>query len=497
MVMIDISNQRLSELKKFYELINENDLLNFGSILRESNVINVNFKHQRDIFFTNLFYYCLNNSKFSFLIVLLNYDFKLAFHESAVGNKEEIFVGGSVNDITYHPNKSVYAFCTECQVIICDSFDNIIKEFDVGKFIYDLKFSLDGRFLCICGRDGLFQIYSFVLIDKKTFSETNLNLELKLIYSYASNDCFFKGIVFNNNDVISINTNFSGLYVFDLETFERKSVPASKNWLEEICLSPDYLICLNAEDCELEFISRKDYSELFSLNIDDDCYSICVNNKGSMVALQYEKKFVLIDIFEKKVLTEIVRSNCELGAFISFYDDFHLMIFSEASYESNAETHIPAYLDIFSIYGELIQKIEMSVDYVHSSTFNRDLNTLYVAGGQNLFQRIVQHKLNKFVISPKMYNFGDVFYFEMIEASRKNYHLLKKLLGFGLKFDKSHVIRKLVSDGICISKDLFSSIIEYCWDLLDFNDMNGGNVKKFASLQENKTSDSDSEFDDD
>eukprot|EP00792_Barthelona_sp_PAP020_P006736 TRINITY_DN3068_c10_g1_i1.p1 TRINITY_DN3068_c10_g1~~TRINITY_DN3068_c10_g1_i1.p1 ORF type:complete len:405 (-),score=96.33 TRINITY_DN3068_c10_g1_i1:943-2157(-) len=66
---------------------------------------------------------------------------------------------------------------------------------------------------------------------------------------------------------------------------------------------------------------------------------------------------------------------------------------------------------------------------------------------------------------------------ELIELSKTDGNVLSNLLGMNVDLQ---IIRQLVSAGICMNEEDYNMTIETCWDLVDLNENNGGNMQTFA-----------------
>eukprot|EP00792_Barthelona_sp_PAP020_P009070 TRINITY_DN3266_c1_g6_i1.p1 TRINITY_DN3266_c1_g6~~TRINITY_DN3266_c1_g6_i1.p1 ORF type:complete len:403 (-),score=98.55 TRINITY_DN3266_c1_g6_i1:291-1499(-) len=83
---------------------------------------------------------------------------------------------------------------------------------------------------------------------------------------------------------------------------------------------------------------------------------------------------------------------------------------------------------------------------------------------------------------------NDQLLLKLIELSKSDATVLSNIIKMNI--DNS-VVRQLVSGGIDMSEDEYNIIIDRCWDLVDINEKNGGNMHEFVNKKGDELSDND------
>eukprot|EP00792_Barthelona_sp_PAP020_P006693 TRINITY_DN3058_c1_g12_i1.p1 TRINITY_DN3058_c1_g12~~TRINITY_DN3058_c1_g12_i1.p1 ORF type:complete len:402 (-),score=98.35 TRINITY_DN3058_c1_g12_i1:331-1536(-) len=76
----------------------------------------------------------------------------------------------------------------------------------------------------------------------------------------------------------------------------------------------------------------------------------------------------------------------------------------------------------------------------------------------------------------------------LIELSKNGRNVLSNL--FSVCID-SQMIRQLVSAGVCMNEEEYKMVVDACWDLVDINTNNGGNMYSFMNLQSDASDEDD------
>eukprot|EP00792_Barthelona_sp_PAP020_P006570 TRINITY_DN3030_c4_g19_i1.p1 TRINITY_DN3030_c4_g19~~TRINITY_DN3030_c4_g19_i1.p1 ORF type:complete len:406 (-),score=91.15 TRINITY_DN3030_c4_g19_i1:438-1655(-) len=77
---------------------------------------------------------------------------------------------------------------------------------------------------------------------------------------------------------------------------------------------------------------------------------------------------------------------------------------------------------------------------------------------------------------------------KLIELSKDRGFVLSNLINMGVN---ARVVRNLVGAGIHMNQQDYFLSVDYCWDLIDLNEANGGNMRTFVNEQCDETDDDD------
>eukprot|EP00792_Barthelona_sp_PAP020_P006586 TRINITY_DN3030_c4_g9_i1.p1 TRINITY_DN3030_c4_g9~~TRINITY_DN3030_c4_g9_i1.p1 ORF type:complete len:401 (-),score=74.62 TRINITY_DN3030_c4_g9_i1:862-2064(-) len=73
---------------------------------------------------------------------------------------------------------------------------------------------------------------------------------------------------------------------------------------------------------------------------------------------------------------------------------------------------------------------------------------------------------------------------KLIELSKESGYVISNLISMNFDLD---IIRNLVAGGICINANEICAVLDTCWDLVDFNENNGGNMYSFMNEQSDES----------
>eukprot|EP00792_Barthelona_sp_PAP020_P006578 TRINITY_DN3030_c4_g3_i1.p1 TRINITY_DN3030_c4_g3~~TRINITY_DN3030_c4_g3_i1.p1 ORF type:complete len:291 (-),score=56.84 TRINITY_DN3030_c4_g3_i1:485-1357(-) len=83
-------------------------------------------------------------------------------------------------------------------------------------------------------------------------------------------------------------------------------------------------------------------------------------------------------------------------------------------------------------------------------------------------------------ICPIVFSYDPVHQSNLVELSKNGCFVLSNLISMNID---PQIIRKLVAAGIFIHEEEYNWIIDTCWDLVDVNEANGGNMYSFMDEQ--------------
>eukprot|EP00792_Barthelona_sp_PAP020_P006562 TRINITY_DN3030_c4_g12_i1.p1 TRINITY_DN3030_c4_g12~~TRINITY_DN3030_c4_g12_i1.p1 ORF type:complete len:428 (-),score=108.57 TRINITY_DN3030_c4_g12_i1:41-1261(-) len=69
---------------------------------------------------------------------------------------------------------------------------------------------------------------------------------------------------------------------------------------------------------------------------------------------------------------------------------------------------------------------------------------------------------------------------QLIELSKDDGGVLSNLIALNLK---TQDLRQMVAEGVCMNQKEYNMIVDTCWDLVDINESNGGNMHAFVNEQ--------------
>eukprot|EP00792_Barthelona_sp_PAP020_P007960 TRINITY_DN3184_c1_g2_i1.p1 TRINITY_DN3184_c1_g2~~TRINITY_DN3184_c1_g2_i1.p1 ORF type:complete len:403 (-),score=89.35 TRINITY_DN3184_c1_g2_i1:1668-2876(-) len=361
----------------------------------------------------------------------------------------------------YSPNNEYLAVgCSEGYVLIID-----IKERKICRSLKDhthnvlgVAFSKNGELFATCSEDKTIVLYNF---------------EDFTIVAKFSNDSPIYGICF------SVCSNF--LYSGDWQGYLLKCNLANFeivcktrihfDWISNLCVSSNgnYLLSTSF-DCTANLICLNNLTVLHTYNHDNFVFAIDFHpTKQMFVAGDFSRKVKFWSIDDLSLLHEFEMKGSIVA--LCFLTCCILLVMSDDGCVTTYN------VDTF----QEIQRISSSCDS-DNFVFSISSDSTHFALGCCEANIIQLFSLN----SP----FDACYQTKLIQLSKGSGNVLSYLVTAECP---TNIIRKLVCDGICMNQQEHEDIVSTCWDLVEINEKNGGNMFKFG----HDTGDVSDESDDD
>eukprot|EP00792_Barthelona_sp_PAP020_P010822 TRINITY_DN4547_c0_g1_i1.p1 TRINITY_DN4547_c0_g1~~TRINITY_DN4547_c0_g1_i1.p1 ORF type:complete len:398 (+),score=80.13 TRINITY_DN4547_c0_g1_i1:135-1328(+) len=367
--------------------------------------------------------------------------------------------------------------CVESAKVIYDRF--------TGQ-MWDCKYSVDGKYLAIVNSTGFLMIFdgetanhlTTFQYDKKVcfqvdFSPNNQFLVVCFddmsIIIYNVGDFSKYDVIINFGWTISIKFSHCSRYIYssdvngyikkwDIENKEEILVNAvHSDWIYQIlaCNDEKYILTLST-DKTVKLINTVDFSIVYSVEHKDILYAMAYNADSKFIATGTVKSEVnLWDYLNGSHLHSFFLEG-QIFA-LEFVTPYVLVVMSGDGYITlyDTSTHTQ------------IQRVHCGCDKHHFSMAvspNRHYLTCGRCDNVNI-------KMFSFTFGLKQSSISN-----LIENSKNNQSLLRHAISIGLK---DSIIRQLIVGGVHMDKKGFDLAINSCWDLVQINESNGGNMNEF------------------
>eukprot|EP00792_Barthelona_sp_PAP020_P001497 TRINITY_DN12382_c0_g1_i1.p1 TRINITY_DN12382_c0_g1~~TRINITY_DN12382_c0_g1_i1.p1 ORF type:complete len:412 (+),score=102.97 TRINITY_DN12382_c0_g1_i1:138-1238(+) len=325
-------------------------------------------------------------------------------------------------------------------------------------YVDGVAFSFDGKYLASCSESHQIIIYNV---------ENNFSVCAEL----TDNGMVF-GVCFSSCSKYLYSTNSSGeLKKWEIDTGEIVcSVQPHSGYLWRLSISPDgkYLLT-GGDDNFAQLFDSENLSVLHSFD-----------HSAQVKAIQFNPKhdnFVVADTSPKVTLYDFEG------------ETIHSFIPSSAVYCMRYLT--PNILVMISIDG-YITTLDMN-NYQEIQRFFCNCENLWCScdispNKRHLVCGRCKEPENSFRIFQIRSSSIPEIYSTLLELSKPSGNVLSFLLS---SYHTMSEVRRLVSAGIHMNQEEYNMIINHCWDLVDLNNVNGGNMHLFVEQNDNSESDDD------
>eukprot|EP00792_Barthelona_sp_PAP020_P007817 TRINITY_DN3171_c3_g1_i1.p1 TRINITY_DN3171_c3_g1~~TRINITY_DN3171_c3_g1_i1.p1 ORF type:complete len:403 (+),score=88.65 TRINITY_DN3171_c3_g1_i1:321-1529(+) len=361
-----------------------------------------------------------------------------------------------LNDCAYSQNGE-FLVLISCKTFIIDlkseKVIHILNDHD-QEIIFSVSFSPDGQKLATCAEDFSIAIYSVPNFHMVRRLQSEVEIQgicfspcSNFIYS-GDNDGDVKKWDLNNGEVVMNNRVHS-------------------EFISRLKISSDYKYMLCCGDKNVKFIDTDNLKVLHSFCYNDEIFGIAFHPSKRMVAIGgLSKRVVLWNMDDEELIHEF-----DLGGQICallFLTPNILLIMSGDGY-------ITSY-DVDSY--EEIQKVHCDCDESFTSFAVSPSKTQLVCG------RCSNETVKLYSIEPDLDSSCERSLIQLSKGS----HVLSNLVARDLG---PQIIRQLVTAGIFMNQEEYNMIVNLCWDLVDINQVNGGNMHTFWKEESNDSNDDD------
>eukprot|EP00792_Barthelona_sp_PAP020_P007196 TRINITY_DN3121_c4_g3_i1.p1 TRINITY_DN3121_c4_g3~~TRINITY_DN3121_c4_g3_i1.p1 ORF type:complete len:398 (-),score=115.18 TRINITY_DN3121_c4_g3_i1:549-1742(-) len=313
---------------------------------------------------------------------------------------------------------------------------------------FDLKFSYNGEFLATCTDSKRVLIFDIKTCDlfrefrtTKDMVSVGFSLCSNYIFGAGEDGCIMKWDIRENK------------LVSDFQFLE--------DFIQKLILSPDgkYFLVVNIT-CTVFLIDADDYSILKRFEHDGDIFDAAFHPKSHEIAISDRTDNVKIWSCENGELLHsfCVNSGLQKLQYIGnsilsgLTNDGFLLFFRRGDFHLN-------------------QKVYIGCDEDFSSFAISNDETSLICG-----------KCNDNEIKCFQLDFDLSKHAEIIELSKPDGFVISTLISMNFS---NQTIRQLISSGIHINQQEYNLVIDMSWDLVDFNENNGGNMHEFVTDQNN------------
>eukprot|EP00792_Barthelona_sp_PAP020_P014185 TRINITY_DN9862_c0_g1_i1.p1 TRINITY_DN9862_c0_g1~~TRINITY_DN9862_c0_g1_i1.p1 ORF type:complete len:416 (-),score=93.63 TRINITY_DN9862_c0_g1_i1:309-1520(-) len=318
--------------------------------------------------------------------------------------------------------------------------------------IYGVAFSQDGKMLATCSWDNSIIIYNFA--DFSIF--TQLNNDCGFLQVCFSHCCNYLYSTDGNGTVKKWNVNNSSVVL-------SKKIHSTQTWRLKLSLDNKYLLT-GSDDKTAKVVDIQDFSVVHSFGSDNAVRSIDFHPTKKIVAIgDLSGKVKLYNLEDESVIYTF-----------DFWGQPYCICFASPQILLGIAGN--GYITLYDVESfQEIQKIHCNVDYAY----------FYCAISPNMTKLICgKCKDRPIKIYSIEHSYKPSSQSMIIELSKENDFVLSNILS---KNPNNSIIRKLVAGGIYMNKEDFNLIINECWDLVDLNETNGGNMYKFMNVQSSET----------
>eukprot|EP00792_Barthelona_sp_PAP020_P006581 TRINITY_DN3030_c4_g5_i1.p1 TRINITY_DN3030_c4_g5~~TRINITY_DN3030_c4_g5_i1.p1 ORF type:complete len:421 (-),score=88.40 TRINITY_DN3030_c4_g5_i1:337-1566(-) len=317
--------------------------------------------------------------------------------------------------------------------------------------VFGIAFSPNGQMLATCSEDNFIIIYKlpdFSILNglcNGDTEETDIH-----VYSICFSQC--------SNYIVAADGDgrLKKWNVYNGEVILESRVHVHVIW--KVQLSPDFQNLLTCSwDNTAKLINSDDFSVIRTFNQDDYVKAIEFHPTQRIVAVCDRKKVHLYNMDIGSLLHTFVVEGYVFS--IHFLSHDILLIMSG-----------DGYIHSFNINSfQQIQKVYCGCD-THWFSFNISPDKIQLACG-----RCANNTIRFFAIT-RCYDSS--IQPQLIELSKDRGYVLSKLIAMNMDMA---IVRKLVSAGICMNEEEYNMIVDTCWELVDLNEANGGNMYSFMN----------------
>eukprot|EP00792_Barthelona_sp_PAP020_P003819 TRINITY_DN1678_c0_g1_i1.p1 TRINITY_DN1678_c0_g1~~TRINITY_DN1678_c0_g1_i1.p1 ORF type:complete len:414 (+),score=78.46 TRINITY_DN1678_c0_g1_i1:172-1413(+) len=379
---------------------------------------------------------------------------------------------------------------------------DICDEDDISRYQYHsickLLFSIDGEFVFVACFDGYLKILDRNLLLRKAIRISKLKIN-DIVCSYDGK-CFAVSCYNEINIYNMRNFEFEFCLIKDLSA---QSIVFSK------CSSFLFTIERSGKLSKWDLHSRICLQHVMIGSFVDFYHSMDISCNCNVVAIPcHDEKICFVDVisflvfdilslpgnvkrikfasyFNKEVIFIAVKKFIERGEYFNALIVYNIKLrrllrtitfdCSILAIESLVNNYFviltdDGYLRMLNLVnGMQIQKISVCCDISIVSIVFSLKHSILLCG------RCKARNINQFSIKYQMNNFYQ-HVVELVTLSRKNQIVISVLLSMNID---SQYIRILIATGVWVSITEFSMIIDFCWDLVDYNEDNNGNMHLF------------------
>eukprot|EP00792_Barthelona_sp_PAP020_P011009 TRINITY_DN478_c0_g1_i1.p1 TRINITY_DN478_c0_g1~~TRINITY_DN478_c0_g1_i1.p1 ORF type:complete len:399 (-),score=126.07 TRINITY_DN478_c0_g1_i1:224-1420(-) len=348
----------------------------------------------------------------------------------------------------------------ELPILLCD--DSIIKvpvPSDIETTsIYSVDFSSNGLFMAVC----TFR-YSIIIYKMEDFSifatYEHYSLVLSLAFSNCSKYLFFADYL---GQIIKLNIE---------EMRVCKKTTVHTDWINQIAISSndEYILsgCKNGTVRIVDSIELSCFQEFVYPSF---VFAVCFQPFGNLIAVGgFANVVQLYDIFDGR-LVDTFKFNGAIYALQFFSHDILILMAGDG------------YIFCVDIStGQQIQKVFCNCNSeVFSFAISPDKKSLVCGKCDN--QHVKRY--------PILFTVSQLDKIKLVEMTKSGVFVLAN--GISVGWSQS-TIREMVAEGISMSPYEYELISDLCWDLVDVNEINGGNMYMFAQKVFDKSDLSDSD----
>eukprot|EP00792_Barthelona_sp_PAP020_P009071 TRINITY_DN3266_c1_g6_i2.p1 TRINITY_DN3266_c1_g6~~TRINITY_DN3266_c1_g6_i2.p1 ORF type:complete len:402 (-),score=89.32 TRINITY_DN3266_c1_g6_i2:291-1496(-) len=377
-----------------------------------------------------------------------------------------------------------------------DERNVMIVEDVLSSFMYDCEYSLDGKYLAI---SSYLEVYIFDVANGKvihTLKDHQANIfcatfsQDSQMFATCSNDCTIIIYDLQNFSILRRFTNdtfvsaicfshccnylYSGDEYGQLKKWDIKNgsilleETIHSSWIWKLSLSPNGIYILSCGHYLAKLIDLIDFSVVYTFQHDNYVRAGDFHSSKNIVAVgDRSKKIKLWNIESGLCLYEF-----DIGGEVW---DLHFLA-PNLLLTMSGDGFICSY-DVNTY--QQCQKVYCNCICMQFSFAISPDKTQLTCGPCKT--KIIKRY-------PIMRHCDDACQLQLIELSKRDATVLSNIIKMNI--DNS-VVRQLVSGGIDMSEDEYNIIIDRCWDLVDINEKNGGNMHEFVNKKGDELSDND------
>eukprot|EP00792_Barthelona_sp_PAP020_P010879 TRINITY_DN4612_c0_g1_i1.p1 TRINITY_DN4612_c0_g1~~TRINITY_DN4612_c0_g1_i1.p1 ORF type:complete len:394 (+),score=100.91 TRINITY_DN4612_c0_g1_i1:90-1271(+) len=364
-----------------------------------------------------------------------------------------------MNDCAYSPNGEFLIIVSYQEVYIIDMKTEKLKhtlKVHTNQ-VNAVSFSQDGQFFATCSLERIIIIF---------------RLEDFSIVRKFKNDTYTYGICFSNCGNFLYSSDYNGYLkkwnVIDGIILLKTIIHSSGICMLKFCSNRNYILT-GSDDSTAKLVDHDDLSVVHTFN---QC--ACVR------AIDFHPTKLIIAVGDEKCKVKLWNMgnglyihSFNLGGYVSSLHFLNRSILVVSS----ADGYVISF-DVDSF--QQIQKIHCGLN--NHSSFAISSKLYQLACGKCFNNNIRIYSI--------IHSYDTSNHVELIELSRENVSVLSNLIDAGVETD---IIRQLVRSGIWINREEYQMIFDICWDLIDINENNGGNMNEFIDNRTNFCADNDSD----
>eukprot|EP00792_Barthelona_sp_PAP020_P002645 TRINITY_DN1418_c0_g1_i1.p1 TRINITY_DN1418_c0_g1~~TRINITY_DN1418_c0_g1_i1.p1 ORF type:complete len:416 (-),score=100.77 TRINITY_DN1418_c0_g1_i1:65-1312(-) len=374
--------------------------------------------------------------------------------------------------IEFSPNGDLFAICyRDGKLYIFDARTNqVLKEFNFYSAIWGVSISHDNKWLVAAVANG-----EMAIINLNDFSSSKISDRIEVT-------C----VRFSNNSNIFYSSNSNGMLkewnVVTKECLREKTIHDKYKILALDIRKDDQYILTGCNDQMSHLIRIEDFSVVQTFDeriqrspngigeMKDVAFHPSNNNLVALAGMQRESNvdngsIKIFDITTKKCIHHLIFNGYVYA--LEFFNDYFVLVLcgngilyciniQEGCIVQEIHCNCPAW--------DFDLKISVEKDFILCGMCNGNQLLRYNILSCNIYD---EAQFSKLIELSKQTDIGGVISFINDQA----------------------LVRKLIANGLCLAPEEYPVIENMCWDLVDLNETNGGNMWEFLEDQADEDAD--------